>query len=111
MTECGVFSPDSQLACRLDVVHEGWHQADGSQWHGGQWGVSSYDDTQAVPVPTSPLTEAWSQDGDDQWHHPQWWTEDQTQSAQVGMREVNRAIREAGRIAAGPPLPLRSYPA
>jgi len=82
-TECGVFSPDNQLACRLDVIHEGWHQADGSQWHGNEWGISSYDETQAVPVPTSPLTEAWSQAGDDQWYHPQWWTEHQTQAAQV----------------------------
>ena len=84
MTECGIYSPDDQLACRLDVMHEGWHQADGSQWHGGQWGVSSYDDTQAAPTPnTSPLTVPWSQAGDDQWYHPQWWTEEQTQAAQA----------------------------
>lgn len=45
-----MYSPDDQLACGLDVTHEGWHEADGSRWYGGQWAVSSYDDTQAAPT-------------------------------------------------------------
>jgi hypothetical protein len=61
MIACGVYSPDNQLVCQLDIMHEGWHGADGSQWHGGQWAVSSYDPTQAAPTLAA---ESWA----DQWY-------------------------------------------
>ena len=104
MVECGVFSPDSQLACTLDVAHQGWHRADGSQWHGNEWGISSYDDTQAAPTPhTSPLTVQWSQDGDGQWYHPRWWQAEQTQAAQAAQVVVPQAVPHPRRTPAAPP--------